>query len=372
MNLDFLLKITPLISLAVLFIIVGISLWTIRLQKITNEQLFDKLARKQLEMIREFEKELSKYKKTSEASLQEIAYKMMRSVMDEHFAQIEKYAVQALAKLEDALIQERALEKKWLKFINLQKDRTNKIELLESALNQIPSSKQIFDILRAELEPLTKTDNMATRKHALERLNRAIRIFIDNCSPEDWSDAHKLMADTLMNGNEFVSELQQKRLVICNEKVKQLELLINSYSTLEKLVDAQLDELQKADEQIDKQILSKNQELRQKYDALVKRLVQLIERKANDEADMKHYSVKMVQAIKIALDFMQKDKKHYKDEIELRRIATQLGGWDPKLMNVAAQVYYQSVYAEIFGNVKAELKAKFTEWILNEPKKRIG
>ena len=276
----------------------------------------------------------------------------------------------------DTFINEEQLEiNKWIE--SIQSDPTDiagTVEKAESALNKYPSNRTIMEMYKNLITKLIYGPNPIIRKHAIERYNRASRVFLDNCKPEDFAYAKELLNDSLKLGNELMNEVNNKRLAQTEQQIVQLEskmreLMLSEPSKIEKIIDA----IEELDSQIDRDFLKNYRHLQARYEKVSKQLMQQFAgANITDEGKIQQYNRLAVDQIQQAYNLFQQDEKTYKNGTNLYRLVNKLGGWDTTYLTPATQVYFQSVYNEIFGKLQPAVKPTFTLKMLEEPKKEIS
>lgn len=296
------------------------------------------------------------------------------SMIESSGQRIDLYGRQVVERLDAYLLEEQAKMRRWVRAIGERAvDAPRAIELAESGLNQFPSSREIFDALVGLLDPLTRSDNWTVRKGAIERMNRAIRIFLDNCAVEDWDGAHRLLEVNLKAGNTLVQAADAQRSGGLEAQLAKLEQKLEEVQAKPKLTDEDLEQLQLADESIDKRWLETRPMLKARYDRAAQALIRRLRASDGPEGDpQREYSLMAVRSIGQAYEWFGVHEKTVKKGLDLETLAERLGGWDTRYLSTPAQVYYQSVYSEIFSQLNPDVKPSFTELILRMPSKKVG
>jgi hypothetical protein len=71
----------------------------------------------------------------------------------------------------------------WLENIQVENNHARAIQKLESALNKFPGSDTLIQEYKNRIEPFLESSEPAIQKSAIERFNRATRVYLDNCHP---------------------------------------------------------------------------------------------------------------------------------------------------------------------------------------------
>lgn len=309
-----------------------------------------------------------------EAKFRNIALDMTDRITTHSKEQIDRYCLEALAKLDAYVNEEQEKLTQWIEQIRtFEGDSAITIEMAETAMNQYPSSRVLFDLLIDQLKPLTQSNDWQIRKNALERMNRSIRVFLDNCSFDEWHYAQMLMKENIKAGNAFIRNLEEQRRNQLAANVATLETRLRQIKNKKTLSPEEIKTLQEADEAVDKRWLDKDEELKARYDLAAQEIVSLLQTQQElDEKTSISYNQKAVQAIREAHKLFQSSEGEYKQGRNLEKLSALLGGWESNRLHTSAQVYYQSVYSEIFSKLDPDAKPRLTELILKEQKKKVS
>lgn len=251
----------------------------------------------------------------------------------------------------------------WFTQIEAESDKRKKIQLLESALNKFPSNKQFFVMYSKLLEETIELATPSAKKKIIEKMHYAARIFFDNCNSSDASFAMMKKDEAIRLGHTYmkqVTEVEKQKLI---ERVATLRQLVNSNAALIKI--------EQADEQINQVTLARYPEIQSDYKKITATLSSRLMKKVTDE-QMKQYNLKAVTAFKNAHSKFTANETTMKTGTNLHEVIALLGGWKTEYLQAPTQMYYQSVYADIFGKLKAEVKPKMTEDMLKAPVKEVA
>lgn len=286
---------------------------------------------------------------------------------------IDRFCREGIAKFDVYVNEEKAKLAQWIDRIESADLGAASIEMAETALNQYPSSRALLDLLVNRLQPLTESPDWQVRKHALERMNRSLRVFLDNCSADDWHYARSLLMKNIKEGNRFVQQLEAQRMNQLRKNVEQLESLLSEIGNQSGLSPEDIQALQEADEAIDKRWLDKDMVLKSRYEQAAQKIIRLLQAQHDSEdRAVTNYNLEAVQAIRDAHRTFQAHEYEFKQGRNLERLSSLLGGWDIGRLHISAQVYYQAVYSEIFSKLSADAKPHLTKLILNEKKKKVS
>lgn len=245
----------------------------------------------------------------------------------------------------------------WLQLIRSQQDQRVQIQLLESALNKFPSNRTFFEEYINLLKASQIEATPRAKKTILEKMNHVSRIFFDNCQAQDANFAQKMKDDAVRLGHDFMKEQDQAQEKQLAKLVKQLELLVADSGNVN------LAQIEQIDGEINKVLLKNYPVLLRKYQQITAQLTTKLMEKPSEER-IKLYNLQAVKSFKIAQEYFKINEVNVKNGVALTGIVEHLGGWDMAYLSPPAQIYYQSVYADIFGKLEAEVKPTMTEQML--------
>lgn len=298
--------------------------------------------------------------------------KVKEALFQHHERRHELLEKRILSQLNTYLQEEEEDIKKWVALVEENKgEAATTIPIIESALNKYPSSRMLMNLFQEHISFLLTAENVVIRKHAIERYNRAARVFIDNCKATDWSYAKQVLEDALKLGNMYINETETKRVAKLKDTLNVLEQKIVKVGN-SSVTEGELLEIEKLDGQIDKKLLGNYPELLQRYQHISKKLLAYFSAEQTDEEKWKQYNLRAVQAFKDAYQLFLANEKTYKKGININSILSNLGGWEAKYFYPSTQVYFQAVYSEIFAKLDPDVKPVFSSKMITEGKKEIG
>lgn len=242
------------------------------------------------------------------------------------------------------------------------------IDCLESAINKYPNSRILVDTYQKIIDPLISSQNQLIRKNAIERNNRVLRVYLDNCTSDDWNHAYALMDKVLMQGNELMNEIVENSEDMNTKVLEEMEKIL---SQDKKLSDNDMQLLEKLDLSINIPLLEKNPSLRERYQIITNKLVALFNNESNNK-QIRDYNFKAINYIRDAYTAFYKHEKEFKKGDNLQTLVWHLGGWDFDKLLPSTQIYQQSVYSEIFAQLDPDAKVSMAKKMLDATSKEIN
>jgi len=265
------------------------------------------------------------------------------------------------------LIQEEKEIKEWLDIIEKEKNHARAIQQLESALNKFPGSYDLIQVYARRITPFLESSENTVRKMALERYNRATRVFLDNCQPSVWAEANKLHADSLSIGNLYMKNQVTQVKLRAEEIIRELEVIV----TDNELTKKQLERVEILDNQLQKDILKNFKELNTRYTKVTQRLFSHLSPETNQQA-IQNYNLEAVKQFKKAQELFTNQETQFKQGNDLKQLTTLLGSWDHTYLTSTTQLYLQNVYSEIFAKLSPESKPEMTKLMLTTKKQKVS
>ncbi|MCA1010705.1 hypothetical protein [Halobacillus halophilus] len=284
-----------------------------------------------------------------------------------------KHMAQLKERLDAYLKEEIQDQDQWLELIqSKQGSSSEKLDIIESALNKYPSYKEFVNEYLDAIQPFMESRDSKVKKKVIERLNRVSRVFLDNCRSEDYNFAKDLHMKTLEQGYQFMKETNENY----KEKVKMnmgiMENTINILSKKKHRNPEMVKELERIDQQIDRQWIQNQPELRERYNELSKQSMKLFSPVEIDDEQIDQYNEEAIRSIEQAYNKLQANSYYYTQGKRLYELTRLLGGWNMQYLSVPTQTYYQSVYSEAFAKIKPEVKPLFTKQVLQTTKKEVS
>ncbi len=259
----------------------------------------------------------------------------------------------------------------WLTKANEEPSLPRRVEIIESALTRFPGHRPLMELYEKVIMQMHSSNLNAIQKQVIERFNRTARTYRSYCEIEDYPYADEMVDKAIQLGNQFINDFDERRK---NQLIKSITALEEKFKTLENnqvISKDELNELEKLDQQIDKSLLSREAALQQKYSSISKKVVKLL---TNDVSEMSlnDYNLRALEAIKKAHLHFMKNEKILKSGSHLGDLVVLLGGWDMNAFHLSTQVYYQSIYSDIFTKLEPKAKTTFTELMLKSNKKEVS
>lgn len=265
--------------------------------------------------------------------------------------------------LNSYLIQEDKEVEEWTKLVNEETNTTAAIHKLETALNKLPGCLELMKLFADRITPLLLSADSKVQKRAIERYNRAARIFLDNCAPQYWEEAKEMYEDALTLGNLYMKERVQGFEETAERVIRELEEIVEH-----DILDAeQMNRVEELDKQLSKEVLKSFDKLNTRYHKATQKLFKQITPEA-DNVVVEDYNFRALEEFKKASNFFNSDMSFYKTGAGLKKLANLLGAWDHNQLNPATQIYFQSVYSDVFSKLEPADKPIMTELILKAEK----
>ena len=299
----------------------------------------------------------------------------LRSLSDLYEKRVEEKLDSMLLKLNSTvknslhsyLIQEEKETQEWLNIIEKENNHARAIQQLESALNKFPGSYDLIQVYTKRITPFLESSELTVRKMALERYNRATRVFLDNCQPSVWAEANKLHADALSIGNLYMKNQVTEVKVRAEEIIRELEEIV----IYKELTNKQLERVEILDSQLQKDILKNFKELNTRYTKVTQRLFTHLSPDTNQQAVQK-YNLKAVKQFKEAHELFANQETFFKQGNDLQQLTNLLGSWDHTYLTSTTQLYLQNVYSDIFAKLSPESKPEMTKLMLTTKKQKVS
>lgn len=278
----------------------------------------------------------------------------------------EKVNSKITSSLNSYLIQEDEEIKEWTKLIAGENNTATAIYKLETALNKFPSCLELIQLFADRITPLLLSTDSNVQKRAIERYNRATRIFLDNCAPQHWEEAKEMYEDALTLGNLFMKEQVQGFEETAERAIRELEEIVKS-----DILDVQqMKRVEELDKQLSKEVLKSFNKLNTRYQTVTQKLFKQITPEA-DNVVVEDYNLRALEEFKKASNLFNSDMQFYKTRAGLKELAYLLGAWDQKHLTPAIQIYFQSVYSDVFSKLEPIDKPLMTELMLKAEKEPV-
>ncbi|KMY51033.1 hypothetical protein [Peribacillus loiseleuriae] len=296
-----------------------------------------------------------------------------RNIMQNIVERLDETQEEITSKLDFYINEELNEIDKWIHAIKKYKNSPAKcVAMLESALNKYPSSKHLMNLYKENILFLIDSKSPVIKRQAIERYNRTTRVYLDNCRVEDWEFAEEIKNHSLKLGNQYMNDIESKRLSKIKETIEELQIKVSKLTYRKNLTDEEINEIEQLDNQVDKAFIANYPDLNDRYNEVSKMLIQYFSTVENDESRIKEYNLNAIDSIQIAYNDFQNNDKSYKKGENIHKLVSKLGGWDSKYLYSSTQIYFQSAYSEIFSKLDLNVKPTFTEKMVNEQIKGIG
>lgn len=255
----------------------------------------------------------------------------------------------------------------WFENIQEENNHARAIQKLESALNKFPGSDTLIQEYKNRIEPFLESSETAIQKSAIERFNRATRLYLDNCHPSMWNVAKELKDDALSLGNLYMKNRENQFKVNAEKIISALEAAITNTPPTKN----QLQQIEYLDEQLEKDILKNYKDLYTRYNKITQRLINHLS-KDLDEQSIRDYNLLAVDQFKHAQEKFSSNEAHYKQGNDLHLLTKMLGEWNQTYLSAPSQLYFQNIYADIFSKLNPSAKPKMTKLMLKETKRKVS
>ncbi|WP_456277582.1 hypothetical protein [Bacillus sp. AK128] len=286
-----------------------------------------------------------------------------KEILSQNFKEVEKILVD---KLHIYLNEEEEEIQYWIEKVTITESLNEKVQLLETAINKYPMISHFISSYRETLISLFQDSDDKMKKKIIEKLNHAARIHLDNCKPEDWLSAKAIKDETLRMGNQFMKEQENIFIKRTTHILNQLEVLVSENNT-----EIDLSKVEELDESIDQNILKHYPSLKNRYQLISTKLMEYINKEPSKEG-LKAYNKSAIQAFKRVHSKFNQFESTYKMGERLNELSNELGGWEHSLFTTPTQIYFQSVYSDIFAKLSPNAKPKLTELILDTSTKKVN
>jgi len=271
-----------------------------------------------------------------------------------------------IKKMDTERIEENKQIEEWIKLAENEiknDNKVNAIEIIETALNHYPYSKNLIEKFSSLLVPLAENGDGIIRRDAITRMNVKLSNYKNSCSIENYKFSQESQNNLNKLNTKLINESFNKQKQDIITKLNQLEKRASSLLKKEKLTEEEMNELANLDDNIDKDVIKANNELQKKYDKLSKKVIEYFKNtdKMSEKSENKNYNIKAINSVKKAYKKFNDNKSEYKKGNKLTELVDLLGGWDNRYLLQSTLTYTSSVYAEIFQKLKPEARLKMTE-----------
>ncbi|MFS0576654.1 hypothetical protein AB1K83_13530 [Sporosarcina sp. 179-K 3D1 HS] len=268
--------------------------------------------------------------------------------------------------LHSYLTQEQYEMHQWIELINNESNHAQAIQQVESALNKFPGSSELIELYTKRITPYLESSEQPIQKLALERYNRATRVFLDNCQPSMWKRAKQLHNEALELGNRYMKSKVQQFEIQAEQIISVLETITSAKS----LSPKQLERVEKLDNRLQKDLLKNFKGLHARYNKVTQRLFSHLSPSIDQKA-VNEYNLNAIQQFKSAQELFTQQESSFKQGIDLARLSNLLGCWDQTYLTPPTQLYFQNVYSDIFAKLNPEVKPEMTKLMLKTTKKTV-
>ncbi|AOM84459.1 hypothetical protein [Salisediminibacterium beveridgei] len=246
-----------------------------------------------------------------------------------------------------------------------------KLEMLETAMNQFPESRELHEAYDQTLQPYLKDSSKEIRMRTARKLNQASRTLLDYCSIDEWDYAVKRYNENLRTGNLLMKSHVEEKLASERKKLDQLESAVTRLSR-EPDNQSLIDEIETIEGSLDQKTIERDPVLLKRLREITGDIVGHFTRgNENEEHQVKDYNKRAITSFREASVTFRNNEKTFKGGSGLVSLTEKMGGWDMNVLHPEVQAYYQAVYQEIFGKLDPEVKPKFTERMLNTQDKVV-
>ena len=270
--------------------------------------------------------------------------------------------------------------KKWLRAAESISDEDRKLEYFESAARRFPNKKIFIDKIIELLGPLANNDNLLVRREALMRLRDHANRFVAHAPLENFDDALQIRDEIIGYMKKAVEKLDNLREQTNSDLLTDLESKISDLEAQPK--DNQtLKEIEKLDEDIDKEILSNYPDLQKKYDILSKSLIGILNNNTKaSKKSLKSYNKKALRKAKSVLDKIQNHSEgklkdnfvgpdnpvNYNKRSNLTNLVESLSGFNSEKLLPTTENYIRMVESQVFSKLSSEGKKVFTKLMIEK------
>lgn len=259
----------------------------------------------------------------------------------------------------------------WLQYVKSLDQPQDQLRALESSINKYPFSKKLIQKYIEILSPRLHHTNNLAYKNMLERFNSIARVFLDNCSVEDYDYAKNLYETTVNLGRQFMEENYEKRKNIVSEQLTMIENLVEQIKQSQPYEkESLMNKLENQEQSLDKNFIQKVGFLKRRYHNLTKEIIQLFEEESEQEVDIKAYNLRVVNELKRLEEKLELYPEKLKDH-HVIEVTRQLGRLNTALFTAEVNLYYQTIYNEFFIKLSRSQRAMFTEQVLQEKEAAI-
>ncbi|TFD97049.1 hypothetical protein [Jeotgalibacillus sp. R-1-5s-1] len=258
-------------------------------------------------------------------------------------------------------------EEMWIAEIEKKENETHALKLLESALIQLPGSRPIFKMFYDRMLKKIREQKSAEQKLFLERLMKFTHDHLTWSHPQSWQDAFKDYKT--LNGLRLQYAERSRTLFLkdFNEKFSELEFLLRSHENNDVL---QL-QMQQIDQNIQHSLLKHYPDEQKRYEDLASRLMEKLA-SVSDPKRITYNKWAIKKLSDIHSEFNALSESARSADHHVKTFSKSMAEIDTAILTTEAQIYYQSIYHEIFKVAAASFKPRMTEIVLEAKKESLG
>ncbi|MCA0971368.1 hypothetical protein LCM20_12250 [Halobacillus litoralis] len=258
-------------------------------------------------------------------------------------------------------------EETWIAEVEKKENTVHALKLLESALIQLPGSRPLFKIYRETMVNRLREQKPADQKMMMERLMKFTHDHLTWCQPQLWKYAfedYKALSALRVQYAERARELF-------------LQDFENKIETMESMLDAEEDidvikaELERIDQQVQHNVLQHYPEEQKRYDSLASKLMTKLS--STEDPRRISYNKWAISVLRdVHTSFNSLSEYEQSADRNVRAFANSLAEIDTSLLTSESQIYYQSIYHDIFKVATASFKPRMTKIVLQADKTALG
>ncbi|RWZ59107.1 hypothetical protein EQV77_09190 [Halobacillus fulvus] len=259
------------------------------------------------------------------------------------------------------------VEKTWIAEVQKKENSSHAIKLLESALIQLPGSRPLYKQYRDKMVKMLREEKPSDQKMIMERLMKFTHDHLTWCHPQSWKYAYQDYKSLSSLRVQYAERSKKLFLSDFENKMEQMEQLLDS----EENADVLKVKMEQIDQQIQHSLLNHYPEEQKRYELNASKLM----KKLGQEEDPQRISYNkwaIRKLSRIHSNFNNLSEHDRSTDHNIRDFATSMSEIDPSLLTSESQIYYQSVYHEIFKVATASFKPRMTEIVLDSKKETLG
>lgn len=280
----------------------------------------------------------------------------------------------------------------WLEMAESADHEDEAFRLLEAAHRRFPSNADVAEKLTDQYREEAETSNkLDVRREATLGFQRVVGRFRDTCPPESLDLALRLEEEATRLASELEEDLRNQRRVQTENVLEELEQAVENLGGSGADSEEKLDEIEKIDDEIDPEILSQHEDLKERYDQVTEEISRRFTNHSQGVRD-RRYNKKAVEAADEAWEMYKSKRSDWTEKVKetarrwspsdsktpkiessrehnIELFANVIGGWESHRLLPAVNKYLSSVRSDIFEDLDREGRRIFTEKIIEAPPK---